>query len=85
MSETKRLNVNRVYFRTPTSLVICLTQNSNPINCGVYLVIKHLCRFRGYAKSKLLCHKAVLKLKSFSSDVSLRLEGLPALFVGLGD
>ena len=81
MSETKRLNVDRVNFRTPTSLVICPTQNQHLMECGEYLVVKHLSRFHGYAKSKLLCHNAVLKLKLFSSDASLRLEGLPALFL----
>ena len=81
MSETKQLNVNRVYFRTPTSLVICPTQTQHLVGCAENLVVKHLCRFHGYAKSKLLCHKAVLKLKLFSSDASLRLEGLPALFL----
>ena len=82
MSETKRLNVNGVYFRTPTSLVICPTQNQHLVDCGVYLVVKHLSRFHGYAKSKLLCHKAVLELKSFPQTYVIDRKVYMPFFVG---
>ena len=78
MSETQRVNANRVYSKTPTSLVIYLISNPHEVDSYVHWVSKPVSQSHALAQ-KQTASRSGLEAEIISLGEGLRIEGSPAL------